>query len=95
MITAKEFQELYIDEDLEITLDESLQVSFGEWENQYKDNDTKEDVWFLDPQYFKVISSRSGSYYHDYEYSADEVYEVYPKIITKTIYVTKQKVINV
>jgi len=89
MITAKEFQELYIDEDQEVTLDSSLQVSFGEWENTYKDNDIKVDVWFVDPQYFSIISSRSGSYYHDYDYGDDEVYEVFPKVITKTVYVTK------
>ncbi len=95
MITAKEFQDLYINEEREVTLDADLQVFFGDWENDYKDYQTKEEVWFVDPQYFSVIGSRAGNYYSNYEYSDSEVHEVYPRVITKTIYVTKQKVINV
>jgi len=89
MITTKEFQELYIDEDQEVTLESKLQVFKGQWENTYKDNELMEEVWFVDPQYFSVVRSRSGSYYHDYDYGDAEVYEVFPKVITKTVYVTK------
>lgn len=64
-------------------------VEEGEWVNEYKDYDSKTNIYqqISSGKYYAYHDSRSGSYYSDYEYdSPTELVEVEPVQITTTIY---------
>jgi hypothetical protein len=81
-----------LDEDGEPITDDLILIEEGVWKNNYKDFDLKQDIyrWRPTDQFFNVCSSRSGSYYSDYEYDDPTCGEVVQKVITKTIYVAKK-----
>lgn len=81
---TKEMQEAFDEgcEDIGFEL-----VEEGEWVNNYKDYDLKEDIYkhIESGKFYAYYGSRSGSYYSDYEYdNPDELVEVQP-VETKTI----------
>lgn len=67
------------------------EIESGDWELDYKDYAQRSDVYQHIPsgRFFCISRMRSGSYYTDYHYDAPEIYEVYPHVVTRTVYQTK------
>ena len=62
-------------------------IEHSEWENEFKDHDTKESIVKFEGKYYSVVESRNGSYYTDYFYNDPIITEVEPKI--ETVVITK------
>jgi hypothetical protein len=62
-------------------------IESGEWENEFKDYDTKESIVKFEGKYYSIIDARNGSYYTDYHYDDPIITEVEPKI--ETVVITK------
>lgn len=67
--------------------DEIEIIEDGEWENEFKDYDTKESIVKFEGKYYSIVEARNGSYYTDYFYDDPTITEVEPKI--ETVVVTK------
>jgi len=67
-------------------------IEEGEWESGYKDYANRIDTYqhIASRRFFDIAQSRAGSYYSHYEYNAPEVYEVYPHVVTRTVYSAKK-----
>ena len=67
-------------------LEEAEIVEEGDWVSEGKYEICESIIKYKD-KFFRMIQSRSGSYYTDYYYNDPTFYEVEPKVITKTVYV--------
>lgn len=68
-MNTKELYELFENDKLVV-------MYSGEWENDYKDYDSKESVVEYEGKFYMIQEHRSGSYYSDHEYSKPDIFEV-------------------
>jgi len=89
LIKEKYMNELHnrIYEAFEEETDDIEIIEDGEWENGFKDYDTKESIVKFEGKYYSVFEARNGSYYTDYFYDDPIITEVEPKI--ETVVITK------
>lgn len=81
-----------LEEDDELDSENGFEcMDAGEWVSEHKyAYHTAVFKHMVTGRFIAVCQSRSGSYYSDYEYGDTDIYEVFPRTVTQTIYTAEK-----